>query len=690
MAVVSILADRPVEAQVPTEAGPAMNAYNSAFLAQSNGQTYYTSGYQDGLANVQWGWGQDLDLYPLEDRYEYTHNQSDLNLLNAVLESMLTSPSWNPSNSYLTGDSEPGADGWNDDIGWTTAAYARGYQLTGNSAYLTEAELGWNFVMDGRPGDPNGDGLDPTYGGIFETDVPGTGKCQLSNSSYVYSGVWLYEATGNVNYLNGAEAVYAWERKTLLNTTGTTINNSQGTWLPWQVMGCTNNAQGTISTYNNDNVYDNGGVIYAATELYRVTGNQQYYNDALSIIQHIYSEYNPTANPPKPLSTGNSLSNPTEDAGFQPQNYVFTRALSKFLTISNGWWSSPYANWLLANAQDAWNVNNNGLTWNAWNQAIPNSSDFRSMDESSAAAVWQHLPPPTMNLAGTYEIQNVNSGLALNVSGASTTSGAKVIQYPYSSGQTNALWTLVPASGGYYTINNVNSGQVLNVSGGGSAGVNGELIIQWPAQGMIPGNDRWMPVQNADGTFSFYNLFSTQALDIPGASTASSVQLDQWFGNGTAAQKFNLIQPGLNLSGIYEIQNANSGLALNVAGGSTADGAAVIQWPFSSGQNNSLWEFVPVSNNPGYYQIQNVNSGLDAVVTNAGAGFGSPIIQWSFGTNYNDQWRVVQNSNGTYSFYNASSTDALDVPAASTTSGTQLDQYGENGTAAQQFNLILE
>jgi hypothetical protein len=218
-------------------------------------------------------------------------------------------------------------------------------------------------------------GLIPFMAESLKPTCPGTGKCPLSNSSYIHSGVWLYEATENTSYLNTAEAIYAWERKTLVNTTGSTINTSPP-WQPWQGLGCTNDAQGDIASYNSDNVYDNGGVIYAATELNRVTGNQQYYNDALNIIHHVYREYNPTANPPQPMPTGNSEINLLRDGGYQPQNYAFTRALSKLLTISNGWWSSPYANWPLADAQDAWNVNNDGLTWSSWAQGIPNSSDF--------------------------------------------------------------------------------------------------------------------------------------------------------------------------------------------------------------------------------------------------------------------------------------------------------------------------
>ena len=173
---------------------------------------------------------------------------------------------------------------------------------------------------------------------------------------------------------------------------------------------------------------------------------------------------------------------------------------------------------------------------------------------------------------------------------------------------------------------------------------------------------------------------------MPAASTASNVQLDQYPGNFTAAQKFNLIQPSLNLSGTYEIQNANSGLALNVYGGQTVNGVEIIQWPFSNGATNAEWKFVPAS--PGYYRIQNVNSGLYVNVTGASTAFGALLVQYQSVGTYNDQWRVVQNSDGTYSFYNALSTDAIDVPAASTASGIQLDQYGENGTSAQKFNLI--
>ena len=684
IALACLLASTPASAQVQTEADPAFNAFNAGFLVQANGQAYYTWGFhQNTLSDVQWGWGQDYTIYPAEDHYEYTHRQSDLALLNTTLNSLLTSPTWDSANhGYLVTTS----DGWNDDIGWNIQAYVRGYQFTGNSNYLNEATTEWNFVMNNRGG--AGGGYDPAKGGIWENNTKFS-MCTLSNSNFVYTGVALYQITQNPSYLPGAENVYAWERKYLVNTTGKTVTYSGPnskydgqTEAPGQVNDCVLSDL-TPQGYA-DWIYDAGGFLFAADELYRVTGNQSYLNDAVMVINHIVGEYNPTANPPHPLGSSCEGSNCISD-------YWFTKGLSEYLTLTNGWWTAPNANWLLANAQAAWNSrNSDNLTWNHWGTATTEALPYNATDMVSAAAVWSQLPTPTMNLAGTYEIQNLNSGLALDVQGASTANSAAVVQEPYTSGAKDELWTFVPTSGGYYQIKNVNSGQVLNVAGGAGGGSGSSMakIVQFPAQSMLPGNDQWLPVQNSDGTFSFYNMLSHMALNIPGSSTSSGTQLDQYFGNGSVGQKFSLIQPSLNLSGTWEIQNTNSGLAVNISGSSTVINAVVDQYAFSSTNNAMKWTFVPAS--PGYYQIKNVNSGLDIAVQSASTTMGAPLIQYTFGSAYNDQWRPVHNSDGSYSFYNANSTQALDIPKASTASGIQLDQWGENGTSAQTFKLISQ
>lgn len=54
MAVSCFFAARPARAQIteiPNQANPAMGAYNSGFLVQANGQTFYTNGYQQGTVS---------------------------------------------------------------------------------------------------------------------------------------------------------------------------------------------------------------------------------------------------------------------------------------------------------------------------------------------------------------------------------------------------------------------------------------------------------------------------------------------------------------------------------------------------------------------------------------------------------------------------------------------------------------
>lgn len=140
------------------------------------------------------------------------------------------------------------------------------------------------------------------------------------------------------------------------------------------------------------------------------------------------------------------------------------------------------------------------------------------------------------SLTGTYQIQNVASGLSLNVSNNITANNACIIQYSYS-GSANEKFTFTPTDSGYYQIVNVNSGKDVVVKGASTA--NGALIIQY--QFGSSQNDQWKPQQNSDGTYTFINRHSGLVLEDPGSSTASAKQMDQWGSNSGNNQKWNLI-----------------------------------------------------------------------------------------------------------------------------------------------------
>ncbi|HEV2620262.1 MAG TPA: RICIN domain-containing protein [Acidobacteriaceae bacterium] len=479
------------------EAVAAFNAYNSAFLVQSGSTTCYSFTLVSVGTNCATGWTGATDISLAADAFQHTHDQADLTLLNSLVASFITQ---NGSN-FL-------GDGWNDDIGWDLNPITRDYQMSGNSSYLTIIENNWNGVYNRS--------WDTTNGGIWE-NTSNLSKCALSNDPFIADGVVLYQETGDSTYLTKAEAIYNWVRTKLVNTTNS--NNSLGS--PGQVNGCIK-ADGTLQ--GSDNAYDDGTFVEAANALYRVTGNSEYYNDALLTINHRVNE-------------GTPLYTTAECCG-HVWSYWFTLGLNQFLNDTGQW--PNYQTYLQNNANQAWSERNSiNITWNDWRNPT-NDSGTDGMEMEGAAAIWQHLPPVTPSFSGNYEIESAVSGMALKVSGGSTANGAAIVQEPFVSGDNSALWTFTPTGGGYYHITNVNSGQAMNVKG--ASVLAKALIDQWPTiTNLIPGNDLWMPVSNSNGTITFYNLNSLQALNDPGGSTTAGVQYDQWWGTGGAGETFNVI-----------------------------------------------------------------------------------------------------------------------------------------------------
>ncbi|WP_435822217.1 RICIN domain-containing protein [Actinacidiphila alni] len=133
-------------------------------------------------------------------------------------------------------------------------------------------------------------------------------------------------------------------------------------------------------------------------------------------------------------------------------------------------------------------------------------------------------------------VTGVGSGKCVDARAAATGNGTAVQQYTCN-GSSAQQWQFTATDSGYYRIG-VGSApaqvwDVTNVSTADSA----------PTQLWLYGggaNQQWLPVQEAGGAFHFVNRNSGKCLDVPGASVADSVQLQQYTCNGTAAQSFNV------------------------------------------------------------------------------------------------------------------------------------------------------
>jgi glucosylceramidase len=141
-------------------------------------------------------------------------------------------------------------------------------------------------------------------------------------------------------------------------------------------------------------------------------------------------------------------------------------------------------------------------------------------------------------------VVNTNSGLCVGAAGAGTANGTAV-QQAACTGATSQLWQFSPAATGYDEVLNDNAqseGESWNITGGVGATASGDLLQTWNYGGSGNTNALFAPAAQSNGSYTFTADNSGLCLDVPSASTASGVQLEQYTCNGTPAQQFKLTQ----------------------------------------------------------------------------------------------------------------------------------------------------
>jgi len=132
-----------------------------------------------------------------------------------------------------------------------------------------------------------------------------------------------------------------------------------------------------------------------------------------------------------------------------------------------------------------------------------------------------------------YRLVARHSGKAADIDGASTAAGARLIQWPVTTGL-NQRFTFLPSDGGHYRIRAEHSGLVLTVASGSS----GADVTQQPDTGAA--GQQWRTVDQGDGVISLVNRQSGLALDVPGSSTADGARISQSAATGGTNQRFQL------------------------------------------------------------------------------------------------------------------------------------------------------
>jgi hypothetical protein len=137
---------------------------------------------------------------------------------------------------------------------------------------------------------------------------------------------------------------------------------------------------------------------------------------------------------------------------------------------------------------------------------------------------------------------------------------------------------------GYYRLVNRRSGKVLEVSGASTT--NGAAVVQRTWTGGA--HQQWLLEPNFDLSFRLVSRHSGKVLDSPGGSATQGTVLDQWSDTTSPHQWWRLTDNG---DGYCRLVNVRTGLVADVSGGSLNDGAQVIQWT-ANGGTNQQWQLV--------------------------------------------------------------------------------------------------
>jgi uncharacterized repeat protein (TIGR02543 family) len=325
-----------------------------------------------------------------------------------------------------------------------------------------------------------------------------------------------------------------------------------------------------------------------------------------------------------------------------------------------------------------------GYVFEGWYNAATSGTRVTESTKVTANAVYYAYWARDFNGAIVSISTVLTPSRVLDIPRQSTTQGVRPVLWD--NGNTpNQRFKLTRDAQGYYTIQNIRSGLMLDLSG--SRAANRTTVVQWASHG--GNNQKWRLVPNANGSYTIASKVNENfCLDIPGSDVTKGAQPALWTkGNNQKNQQFylNVLTPP-KANGIYTLVSATSSSRLiDIRSSSRSDGALALLWT-PTNNNNQKFRFT-YNANTGYYFIEALHSGKTLDVSAPGTAQGSAVMQWTKHGGYNQQWYVAPAANGTYAIYSAVSGMALDVRGGSTAAGTSLIVWPYHGGSNQRWAM---
>ena len=294
-----------------------------------------------------------------------------------------------------------------------------------------------------------------------------------------------------------------------------------------------------------------------------------------------------------------------------------------------------------------------------------------------------------------------SAGLVLDVKGASAESGATLQSYAKNDTVAQAFRLTYDSASGYYTIASLVSGKLIDADYGsvvprGAAHLYGSL----DDAGSYTKNRFWILEPSGEG-FAIKNVANGLYLSFESGVAATSTDAATW--TLTQAKGFTWTQAdvdafaaaqGLQIpDGTYALGMGSSPRSVvDVSGGSASNGANIQIYA----SNNTAAQRWVIKNTldsngqpTGYVTIAHAGTSSALDVTGGGKKSGTNVQQYAVNGTAAQRWIPVKQANGSFVFYSGLGRNlVLDVSGGSVSNGANVQIWTANGSAAQRFIAI--
>lgn len=147
-------------------------------------------------------------------------------------------------------------------------------------------------------------------------------------------------------------------------------------------------------------------------------------------------------------------------------------------------------------------------------------------------------PPPTTGFDPNkcYYLTARSSNKVIEIANASLVNNAVIQQWTYTAGAKHQLWKIKDLGDGSYRFVNANSGRSLDVSGASTA--SGASVIQWDWHG--GNNQRWILGRNTEGFYSIKAKHSNRNLGVRNNSLSNGARINQYTASTATSQQWRI------------------------------------------------------------------------------------------------------------------------------------------------------